>query len=95
MRYIAFIVALLILVPAGFYFEFVYPSQQITAELEKQGYTDVQLTWEPFSGHLSFECSSKQSTVRSFTARKDHHVVTGTGCFEFVWGVKIWPESVD
>lgn len=93
MRSFGFVLALLVavaLIPVGIWYEWVYPSQAIEADLAADGITDVKTSYRMFSGTIFTRCNHEHATIRSFTGLKDGHYVEGLACYAPFWGATHW-----
>lgn len=86
------LVAAVALIPVGIWYEWVYPTQAIEADLKNDGITDVKLTYRMFSGMMFTRCSDKHATVRSYTGIKDGRYTSGVACYATFWGATHWAD---
>lgn len=89
---VLFAIAAVLLIPFGYYVEWVYPTKSIEAELADAGITDVKLEWKMFSGTIFTRCNHEHATVRSFTGIKNERYVSGTACYAPFWGATHWED---
>lgn len=90
MRVILFALAAAALIPAGIWLEFVHPVNSITADLEADGVTDINLQYRMFSGTIFTRCNHEHATIRSFTGIKNGRYVQGVSCYAPIWGSTHW-----
>lgn len=91
-NFILMVIAAICLIPAGLYYEFVYPDRAIIKDLEADGITDVKTSYRMFSGTMFTRCNDKHATVRSYTGLKDGRYTSGVACYATFWGATHWAD---